>query len=868
MEQPQTPDRTNFVKPTATEPTPAEDAAPAPAVALTPIAWLSQNAVYLVVFAVLIGVTYYYLDLEGLFKVAVVILGLGFVVFFHELGHFLAAKWCDVHIQTFSIGFGPAIPGCSFRRGETLYKLAILPLGGYVAMVGEGSEADENEDYPRSFKNKSVGQRMIIISSGVVMNMILGCICFVVVFYFHGVERPKAIVHSIEPASPAWTAGVHSGDRISNIDGKANPTFDDLRLAVGSSWHSSVIPFQFTARYGDRPVLAVNLQPRKEEMDDLPVIGVGSSEKLQLRIAKTRLDFELPVVFGSAAARARVVTLQPGEVVVKATAAGATDTLTPLPGEDGVRWDKFCAWLGERVTTPIELQVAGKSQGVLGPPHAVTLSVEGFQFGDHIVGTTAVDQTSGAYDPLRVEALPLDPEDETKERCDLFVFYKRLRRLAGRPVVIQVRRENPPEGSAPVNLLVPPAYTPVTGMHMDMGRVAGVRANSPAARAKLQEGDVITRVELTGRLSDAGALVVPGPVCFEFARFDPVRLPYDLNQSAGALRGKKTARLTVLRSNPNGQEANGEDKHKASIPVVLDPVEWDETWDDNFEPPTKAASPLSIPQLGVAYWVNCTVAGVDPDSPADKAGIKAGDRIAELRFRIAEKKLNADKVNWSDYQKLESTRANGRTEYDQWAFVSFVMQGLGYLDRPTLGFKVVRDGKPLKGEDGKDLDVIVETRYDPTWPSENLGLPFLADTKLEKATSVLDALALGWKETITVTSHICLSLRNVVTNRVNAKKSFGGPITIAQAAYNNAEDPYRLLLFLGMISINLAILNSLPIPVLDGGHMVLLVYEKIRGKPPSDTWRAVLTYAGLVILLLLMVLATFLDVTRIFKWLQ
>ena len=94
-------------------------------------------------------------------RVAKVVLGLGFVIFIHELGHFLAAKWCDVHVQTFSIGFGPALPGCSFQRGETTYKIAVLPLGGYVNMVGEGAEADEDEDYPRSFKNKTVGQRML-----------------------------------------------------------------------------------------------------------------------------------------------------------------------------------------------------------------------------------------------------------------------------------------------------------------------------------------------------------------------------------------------------------------------------------------------------------------------------------------------------------------------------------------------------------------------------------------------------------------------------------------------------------------------------------------------------------------------------------
>src|SRR5205085_7833771 len=119
---------------------------------------------------------------DGIFRAGLVVLGLGFVIFIHELGHFATAKWCDVHVQTFSIGFGPALPGCSWQRGETTYKIAILPLGGYVQMVGEGPEADEEEDYPRSFKNKTVGQRMLIISAGVIMNLLFGALAIIVVY--------------------------------------------------------------------------------------------------------------------------------------------------------------------------------------------------------------------------------------------------------------------------------------------------------------------------------------------------------------------------------------------------------------------------------------------------------------------------------------------------------------------------------------------------------------------------------------------------------------------------------------------------------------------------------------------------------------
>src|SRR5438045_1400968 len=98
-----------------------------------------------------------------IYAVGTMALGLGLVIFIHELGHFLAAKLCDVHVETFSIGFGPPILGiCAFRRGETYYKIAWFPLGGYVKMLGEGSDDEGAEEDPRSFMNKSVGQRMVI----------------------------------------------------------------------------------------------------------------------------------------------------------------------------------------------------------------------------------------------------------------------------------------------------------------------------------------------------------------------------------------------------------------------------------------------------------------------------------------------------------------------------------------------------------------------------------------------------------------------------------------------------------------------------------------------------------------------------------
>jgi regulator of sigma E protease len=90
--------------------------------------WFRENLFSLAITAVVVTLVCVYLDPIDTLKVVV---GLGFIIFIHELGHFLAAKWCDVHVRTFSIGFGPAVPFCSYKYGETTYMLGIIPLGGY-----------------------------------------------------------------------------------------------------------------------------------------------------------------------------------------------------------------------------------------------------------------------------------------------------------------------------------------------------------------------------------------------------------------------------------------------------------------------------------------------------------------------------------------------------------------------------------------------------------------------------------------------------------------------------------------------------------------------------------------------------------------
>ena len=220
-------------------------------------------------------------------------------------------------MQTFSLGFGPALPGCSFKWGETTYKIGILPLGGYVQMVGEGADADEDENYPRSYKNKTVLQRMLIISAGVIMNVLLGCVCFVVVYQFHGVPMPPA-------------DRLARGRRLARLEGRRphrrrlhrdrndqKPTFEDLQgERRPDSWWSGSVHMVYETLDGQTH--QVDLQPRRDANDSQPVIGVSPPGKLQLLPPKKNPDgYDRPAFDNSAADGGPRVDLRPGDVVVR-----------------------------------------------------------------------------------------------------------------------------------------------------------------------------------------------------------------------------------------------------------------------------------------------------------------------------------------------------------------------------------------------------------------------------------------------------------------------------------------------------------------------------------------------------------------------
>lgn len=164
------------------------------------------------------------------------------VVFFHELGHFLVARWAGVKVLTFSLGFGPELVGFNDKHG-TRWKISAIPLGGYVKFFGDESEAStpstetlekmNAEERAYSFHHKKVGPRAAIVAAGPIANFILAIVIFSAMFMFLGKPSTTARVDTVQAGSAAAAAGFQSGDLIVAIDGQVIDSFSNMQRIVG-----------------------------------------------------------------------------------------------------------------------------------------------------------------------------------------------------------------------------------------------------------------------------------------------------------------------------------------------------------------------------------------------------------------------------------------------------------------------------------------------------------------------------------------------------------------------------------------------------------------------------------------------------------
>jgi regulator of sigma E protease len=162
---------------------------------------------------------------------------LGVLVFVHEMGHYLAARWRGVHVETFSIGFGQSLARWTDRRG-TVWKLARIPLGGYVKLHGQERPQDATPEERaawqsgRTFHEKSVWSRMIVIAAGPVANFVLAAVLFIGLFMTVGKPVAEPVIGKIMPNTVAASANLKPGDIIESIGGITVKNFTDIQHQV------------------------------------------------------------------------------------------------------------------------------------------------------------------------------------------------------------------------------------------------------------------------------------------------------------------------------------------------------------------------------------------------------------------------------------------------------------------------------------------------------------------------------------------------------------------------------------------------------------------------------------------------------------
>lgn len=699
-----------------------------------------------------------------------VALGLGFVIFVHELGHFLAAKTFGVRCDKFYVGFDvpisigpikfPRTLG-KFQWGETEYGIGIIPLGGYVKMLGQDDDPRQAEIEaqkirqgegenapldPRSYPAKPVWQRMIIISAGVVMNLIFAVLLAAIAYWF-GVPYNPTVAGSTIGGGPAWIAGLQTGDQVVKF-GDMQEEDPDLRYADFA--------------------MGVIMQGFDDKTKPLPITVRRGEEKIDLVTAPS------------------------------------------------AKFSKDADIYRVGLTTPTMPKVASPPYS----PHSFLAEQKpDLKPGDMIVSVNG-------------EKLPVDTRFGVAIGSELT---KRLQANFEKPLKFTLQRPGENKGDSPtqIELELPPVPVKTLGLGFAVGPITAIQVGSIAAAANIKAGDVIEAVN--------GEKVIDG-----------LHLPAHIGSLAG-----QSITLTLQRAvDPNKPATE-------SIDVTLTGPKQAE-----FDPISDIAGEMTLGGLGIALSVQPLITSVDTPKTAANAQESAGNSADTNpattpivpAFQVGDELLQ---IQWvaTPQQKEELGKDFTPQAFEPMVFdrtfniASMYELMQRYPVGATIKCWVRRDGKTIEGT--------TKLAYAKDWYWYQRGIAMSPLMHLHQTDSLATAMQLGLWETSNRFGDVLSFLRMLVTGKIGAK-GVGGPIEIARAAGSEASfGVSRLMIFLTLLSANLAILNFLPIPALDGGHMMFLIAEAIRGKPVNEALQVRLTMLGVLGLLSLMAFVIVKDIMRL-----
>ena len=216
----------------------------------------------------------------------------GLLVLVHEWGHFITAKMTGMRVDEFAIGFGPKL--LDWRKGETLYAIRAIPLGGYNKIAGMDLDEEENDAGERAYYRRPVWARMIVILAGSFMNFLLPVVLFFLIFAFAGIQTPNTepIVGGVMTGAPAESAGLMAGDKIITINGQQVTEWKDISTLLSDGAGK---PYEVTYQRGE-DIGKTTVIPMEDEATKRVVIGiqgtlvtqnVSTGEAASLSVEKT-----------------------------------------------------------------------------------------------------------------------------------------------------------------------------------------------------------------------------------------------------------------------------------------------------------------------------------------------------------------------------------------------------------------------------------------------------------------------------------------------------------------------------------------------------------------------------------------------------
>jgi len=709
------------------------------------------------------------------YGVLLVILGLNALIIVHEFGHFAVARLCGVRCEKFYIWFD--FWGLKFFKvkwGDTEYGLGLFPLGGYLKMLGQEdnpgaiqaeieraklqstddtggltSSAHEESEKPSvlapdSFLSKSIPQRLAIICAGVTMNFFFAIVCAAGA-YMIGVKELNPLVGNVIPGSPAWEAGLQTGDKITAIDSVPARAFGDVMKKMIDGTKTVQLTID---RQGE--TLTAHVSPRRRVGDLTPNIGIMSYSTLDL----------------------------------------LSGSVVPI-------WKKY--YSNESLET---LERLGKSLKQTPP---------------------LVDYTVQRMDDQAV--------------CNYTEYQEILHEKIGQTItctfIDKALRQDVKLAPLPQDVQLPAIPMRTIPVRFKMGVIVSVLPDSDAAKQGIVPGDFLVSVD-----GDT--------------EFDPLKLPQILLRKVNDKQ--KTVALVV-------RKANGEEQ---SLTVALKPT--------RILPELGNMSmrdPLGSTALGLSWNVEPVIAAVDESALRESATMPlptVGDKVTGVEFVNCERLLNRTSFS-------EATNEGGFFIHDIGSKIdipfifAFLLQE-AHLSEPVKEEKerILSVRLVFEGSDGtiKIVDMPILEATD--WFQVERGFGLKQDLTIFKAAGIGEALRLGTLRMVDYSLLVYKSVNALINGTVSAK-ALNGPVGIVVIVYQIAQGGWsEYLMLLCLIGANLAVINLLPIPPLDGGHVLFLLYEGIFRRPPNELVQVILSYLGLFLILLLMVWTVALDITCIPRW--